>query len=111
MEDPSTTTTASESAARRRFRLAKVARVGDTLALARGEGYTLDIDAKAPLYQGAHAEVFWDGERIANAPLDQGHLRVQRFAATNGYLRVHIVSGAGVPLAVTNPIWIRTAVR
>jgi hypothetical protein len=89
----------------------KEARVGDTVVLARGDAYALDIDARAPLYQGAHAEVFWDGERIASAPLGEGHVRLDRFAATDGYLRVHVVAASGAPLAVTNPIWIRTSPR
>lgn len=89
----------------------KEARVGDTLTLSRGEAYALDIGASAPLYEGSRAEVFWNGERIAAAPLADGRLHLERFAATNGYLRVHLVSAAGAPLAVTNPIWIRMGAR
>ena len=89
----------------------KEARVGDTLMLARGDPYALDIDAKAPLYQGARVEVFWNGERIAAPPVGDGHVHLERFAATNGYLRVHVLAASGAPLAVTNPIWIRTSAR
>lgn len=91
----------------------KEARVGDTLLLARGDAYALEVAvaADAPLYQGAKAEVFWNGERVAAAPLEGGKLRVERFAATNGYLRVHLLAGSGAPLVVTNPVWIRTSAR
>ncbi len=84
--------------------------VGDTLVLARGDAYAVNVAvaAEAPLYQGAKAEVFWNGERVAEAPLAGGKLLVERFASTSGYLRVHILAASGAPLAVTNPIWIRT---
>jgi len=89
----------------------KEARVGDTMTLARGDAYALEIDAKAPLYAGAHVEAYWNGERIATAALADGHVRLERFASTNGYLRIHVLAASGAPLAVTNPIWMRTSVR
>jgi hypothetical protein len=91
----------------------KEVRVGDTLVLARGDPYALNVSvaAGAPLYQGAKAEVFWNGERVAEAPLAGGKLLVERFASTSGYLRVHILAASGAPLAVTNPIWIKTSAR
>jgi hypothetical protein len=89
----------------------KEARVGDTLTLSRGDGYALDVvvAADAPLYRGAKAEVFWNGERIAGGDIEGGKFRLERFASTNGYLRVHILAATGAPLAVTNPVWIRTS--
>ena len=69
------------------------------------------MDAAAPLYQGAKAEIYWNGERLAALPLANGKLLLERFGSTNGYLRVHILAASGAPLAVTNPIWIRTSVR
>ena len=91
----------------------KEAHVGDTLVLARGDAYALSVavDAAAPLYQGAKAEIYWNGERLAALPLANGKLLLERFGSTNGYLRVHILAASGAPLAVTNPIWIRTSVR
>jgi hypothetical protein len=89
----------------------KKALVGETLEIARGDAFTLEVDAKAPLYAGARAEVYWGGERILSAPLDEGHLRLERFAAVSGYLRVHLLAASGLPLAITNPIWIRTGAR
>ncbi len=89
----------------------KEARMGDTLVLARGDAYALEIDAKGALFAGARVEAFWNGELIATAPLVLGHVRVERFASTNGYLRVHILAASGAPLAVTNPVWIRTSAR
>ncbi|MBX7184353.1 MAG: CehA/McbA family metallohydrolase [Vicinamibacteria bacterium] len=89
----------------------KAARVGDTLVLARGDGYVLDVAVPpdAPLFRLAKAEVFWNGERIADGGIPGGKFRLERFASTNGYLRVHIVAANGAPLAVTNPVWIRTS--
>ena len=90
----------------------KEARVGDTMVLARGDAYALEVAvADAPLYQGAKAEVFWNGERVAAGALESGRFRLERFASTNGYLRVHFLSPGGAPLAVTNPVWIRTSAR
>ena len=91
----------------------KEARVGDTLTLARGDAYALDValSVDAPLYRGAKAEVFWNGERIAGGEVDAGKFRIERFASTSGYLRVHILAANGAPLAVTNPVWIRTTGR
>jgi hypothetical protein len=89
----------------------KDARAGDTLTLARGDAYALDIDAKARLFSGAHVEAYWNGEKIATAPLAEGHARFERFASTDGYLRVHVLAANGVPLAVTNPVWIRISGR
>ena len=91
----------------------KEARVGDTLVLARGDAYALDVavGADAPLYRGAKAEVFWNGERIAGGEIEGGRFRLERFASTNGYLRIHILAANGAPLAVTNPVWIRMSAR
>ncbi len=90
---------------------ARQARVGDTLALAPGDAFAVTLAAEAPLYQGAHAELFWNGERIATAPLGDGQVVFDRFASTSGYLRVHVLAANGAPLAVTNPIWIRISAR
>lgn len=90
---------------------ARQGRVGDTLALNAGDAFTVALVADAPLYQGARAELFWNGERIATAPLVDGKVAFDRFGSTSGYLRVHILAASGAPLAVTNPIWIRTSQR
>jgi hypothetical protein len=86
-------------------------RVGDTLALEPGDAIEVTVDAEAPLYQGARAELSWNGERVAAAPLSNGKVAFSRFASTSGYLRVHVLAASGAPLAVTNPIWIRTSAR
>ena len=90
---------------------ARQARVGDTLALNLGDAFAVKVGADAPLYQGANAELFWNGERIATAPLVDGKVAFDRFASTSGYLRVHVLTASGAPLAVTNPIWIETSQR
>ncbi len=90
---------------------ARQASVGDTLALSPGDAFGVALVADAPLYQGARAELFWNGERIATAPLVDGKVAFDRFASTSGYLRVHVLAASGAPLVVTNPIWIRTSTR
>jgi len=87
------------------------ARVGDTLALHAGDAFVVAVGADAPLYQGARAELFWNGERIATSPFVLGKVTFDRFASTSGYLRVHVLAASGAPLALTNPIWIRTTGR
>jgi hypothetical protein len=87
------------------------ARIGDTLSLRPGDAYEVAIAADAPLYQGGQAELFWNGERVATAPIADGKARFDRFASTNGYLRVHILGLGGAPFAVTNPVWIKTRAR
>lgn len=89
------------------------ARIGDTVDLKPGDEYAVSIGVApgAPLYAGARVELFWSGEKVAGAPLVEGKARFDRFAATSGYLRVHVVSPSGLPLAVTNPIWIRSGPR
>lgn len=90
---------------------ARQARVGDTLALNPGDAFTVAVAADAPPYQGARAELFWNGERIATSPLIEGRVVFDRFSSASGYLRVHVLAANGAPLAVTNPIWIRTSPR
>ena len=85
--------------------------MGDQLTLDRGDRFSIEIAATAPLYEGARAEAFWNGERIEAAPLVGGRARFERFAATNGYLRLHVLAASGAPLAITNPIWIRMTAR
>ena len=89
----------------------KEARVGDQLTLDRGDRFSIEIAATAPLYEGARVEAFWNGEKIEAAPLVEGRARFERFAATSGYLRLHVLAASGAPLAITNPIWIRMAAR
>lgn len=87
------------------------ARIGETLSVKRGHAYQVTIAADAPLYQGARAELFWNGERAASASIALGRVRFERFASANGYLRVHVLAASGAPIAVTNPIWVKTGAR
>ncbi len=89
----------------------KEARIGDTLSLKPGDPYEVAVEAEAPLYHGSRAELFWNGERAATAPIVLGMARFERFASTNGYLRVHVLAASGAPIAVTNPIWLSTDPR
>ena len=90
----------------------KVARVGDTLTLSPGETFSIDV-ALPPgsAYEGARVELFWNGERLAAGAPVQSRFQIERFAATRGYVRAHILTPGGTPVAVTNPIWIEVAAR
>ncbi len=85
--------------------------IGDELTLKPGDPFTVVIGTDAPLFAGALAELVWNGERVSTAPLVSGRATFDRFASHSGYLRVHLLAATGAPLAVTNPIWIRTAPR
>lgn len=87
------------------------ARVGETLTLKAGDAFRVAVNAVAPLYAGARAELFWNGERIATTSLTDGNASFDRFASSSGYLRVHVLAATGAPLAVANPIWVRTSSR
>lgn len=90
---------------------AKEAKIGDTLDAVPGDGYTYSVSVEGKLYEGASVELYWNGERVALMPLVSGKARFERFVSTSGYLRAHMVSAAGAPLAIINPIWIKTAAR
>ncbi len=81
-------------------------RIGDTVPLKAGDGYIVTLNAKSPAYQGARAELFWNGERVASVAFVDGAARLERFAMISGYIRVHVLSGAGAPIAIANPIWL-----
>jgi hypothetical protein len=88
------------------------ARIGDTLSLKKGDGFEVTVDVgSAPPYQTASVELYWNGERVSSARLVSGKVRFGRFASTSGYLRVHVVTATGAPMAVTNPVWIKTIAR
>jgi hypothetical protein len=81
-------------------------RIGDSAAAPLGGAYDVVVTADAAAYRGARAELFWNGESVASVALVEGAARFERFAMNSGYLRVHMFSAAGVPLAITNPIWL-----
>lgn len=89
----------------------QTARIGDTLDVKPGDPLAITVAASAPLYAGARAELYWNGERVTVSALASGRAEFERFAAADGYLRVHVIDGNGAPLAVTNPVWIRTGAR
>lgn len=90
---------------------AATARVGDTLSLKSGEPFAVRIGAPASAYDGARVELFWNGEKVGSTPLVNGKAGFDRFASTDGYLRATVLSAAGAPIAVINPIWIRVGAR
>ncbi len=89
---------------------ARTAQVGETLAVRPGQPFTVELAADDAAYQGARVVVCRDGAR--EGTLD-GHvpLRVEARAGSAGYVRAEVWRADGVPLAVTNPIWIAPAAR
>jgi hypothetical protein len=86
------------------------AAIGDTLSLRPGESFEVAVSAEGPVYDGARAELFWRGERVAVQDLDPGApSRFTRWATAEGYLRVHVLGADSSPMAVTNPVWVRVA--
>jgi hypothetical protein len=85
------------------------ATIGDEVRVAAGEPLQVEIRC-APAYRDARVDLFWNGEAIATGavPAD-GALTFERYATTRGYLRVHVVSPDGTPLAVTNPTFVEIA--
>ncbi|MGE3375009.1 MAG: CehA/McbA family metallohydrolase [Vicinamibacteria bacterium] len=86
------------------------ASVGDVLRLRRGEAFAAELQAAGPAYEGARVDFVWRGEALASATLSAGQpARLERFAAAPGYLRAHVTTADGRPLAMTNPIWVEVA--
>lgn len=81
--------------------------IGGTLSLNRGDAFAIEIAAQGALYAGGKAEVFWNGELLAAVPVVDGRVRLERFAGSEGYVRVSLVAANGARVAFTNPVWIR----
>lgn len=83
-------------------------RPGDTLAVKNGEPLEISVSADAPAYAGGRVDLVWRGEPVASAGLPgAGLLRFTRWANADGYLRVHVFTASGAPLAVTNPVFVK----
>lgn len=88
------------------------ARVGDALRARPGEPLQVSVDAGAPEYQGSRVELYWNGERVASAPVPEtGRVEFERYATNAGYLRIHVLGTGGQPMAITNPVFVETDAR
>lgn len=82
------------------------ARIGDELRLARGESIKIELRSLRA-YEGARVDLMWNGEIVDTAVMGgTAPVVFERFAATTGYVRVHVNRPDGAPLAVTNPIYV-----
>jgi len=84
----------------------KGALVGEAITIEAEQQYHYLVDVEGSAYTGARVDLYWNGERIATAPLVNGRARFDRFAGSSGYLRATIFSAAGAPIAIINPILI-----
>jgi hypothetical protein len=78
--------------------------IGETLPAAAGARLAIEIDA--PDLAGAQVVIVSDGKReapVALGPAGQAHL--ERRAAP-GYVRLEFRGADGVPLAMTNPVYV-----
>ena len=83
------------------------ARVGDMLAIRRGDPVRVRVRAPLPAYAGARVDFVWNGEIVASAPLSaDGESVFDRYPMAGGYARLHLVSATGAPLAITNPVFV-----
>ena len=85
------------------------ARVGDSLTMARGATARVEVRAPSALLGGrvdlVHDGVVVDSAAItANAPI-----AFARTIAKAGYLRVQVHAANGLPVAVTNPVYLEVA--
>lgn len=83
--------------------------VGGRIRAKAGEAIQVDVEG-APEYDGARADLLWNGEVVAsNVLAARGGARFERHAATPGYLRVHLFAPDGTLLALTNPVYVEVA--
>jgi hypothetical protein len=84
-----------------------VARTGEDLSV--GPGATLEVEVawEGAAYAGGRVDLVWRGEVVAQAKMPaSGPVRFTRWANADGYLRVHVYTAAGAPLALTNPVFV-----
>jgi PHP domain len=83
------------------------ATVGDRVRVRADDPLHLAVDASASAFTGARVELYWNGELVADDTVRVAKsVTFERYANASGYLRVHVIGTNGVPLAITNPIFI-----
>ena len=87
------------------------ARVGDSLTMARGAGARVEVRVPFPL-PGGRVDLVHDGVVVESAPVKADvPLRFERTITKPAYLRVHVHTADGSPVAVTNPVYLEVAGR
>lgn len=84
----------------------QTAEIGQELSVGPGAELTIEVGCDGAAYAGGRVDLVWRGEVVAQAPVPaSGPLRFTRWANADGYLRVHVYTAAGAPLALTNPVF------
>lgn len=85
----------------------QTARVGEDLSVGPGAALEIEVAADGAAYAGGRVDLVWRGEVVAQAPVPAaGPLRFTRWANADGYLRIHVYTAAGAPIALTNPVFV-----
>jgi len=88
-----------------------VARVGDTLTMARGAAARVEVKVPFALPEG-RVDLVHDGVVVDSAAIAAGApIRFERTIMKDGYLRVHVHAADGSPVAITNPVYLEVAGR
>jgi hypothetical protein len=82
------------------------ARVGDSLAMARGAVARVEVRPPAAL-TGGRVDLVHDGVVVDSAAITaSAPIRFERTITKDGYLRLHVFAANGFPVAVTNPVYL-----
>jgi hypothetical protein len=85
----------------------QAAGVGEDLSVGPGATLDVEVECEGAAYAGGRVELVWRGEVVAQAPIPvSGPVRFTRWANADGYLRIHVYTAAGAPLALTNPVFV-----
>ena len=85
--------------------------IGDEASMRAGEPVRVRVKLPEAGYDGARVDLVWRGEVVGTARPSAGVAQFERFPAESGYFRVHVVSGEGAMLAVTNPVFLKVPRR
>jgi hypothetical protein len=87
------------------------AHVGDSLTMARGTAARVEVKVPFPL-PGGRVDLVHDGVVVDSAAIAaRAPIRFERTITKDGYLRVHVHTAEGFPVAVTNPVYLEVAGR
>jgi hypothetical protein len=82
------------------------ARIGDTLPVARGAPATVEVAIPSGLTRG-RVDLVQDGAIVDSVAItSSAPIRFERTITKDGYLRAHVHTADGSPVAVTNPVYL-----
>ena len=82
------------------------ARIGDTLIVDRGAPAVVEVTTPGVLF-GGRIDLVWDGAAVDQAQAGASAARFERSVTRDGYVRAHVYSPDGTPVAVTNPVFLK----